>query len=112
MRRSYIIAKIGDASHRLDIAHRDWGMVRGPFFREGEQFERALGVYEHFTVAGGIPVGSFVTRQRCLLLEATQAFLRAVQRDGKGSNRRFAPRGAGPWTALARSGLLPACKSS
>jgi hypothetical protein len=27
-----------------------------------------------------------------------------------GSNRRFAPRGAGTWAALARSGLLPACK--
>ena len=81
MRRSYVIAKIGDASHRLDIAHRDWGMVRGPFFEEGERFERALGVYEHFTVAGGIPDGSFVTRQRRLLLEATELFLRAVQRD-------------------------------
>jgi hypothetical protein len=81
MRRSYIIAKIGDASHRLDIAHRDWGMVRGPFFQEGEQFERALGVYEHFTVAGGIPAGSFVTRQRHFLLETTELFLRAVQRD-------------------------------
>jgi hypothetical protein len=28
----------------------------------------------------------------------------------KGSNRRFAPRGADAWAALARSGLLPACK--
>lgn len=81
MRHSYVIAKIGDASHRLDIARRDWGMVRGPFFEEGEQFERALGVYEHFTMAGGIPDGSFVTRQRRLLLDATELFLRAVQRD-------------------------------
>src|ERR1035437_4119256 len=29
---------------------------------------------------------------------------------GKGSTRRFAPRGAGAWAALSRSGLLPACK--
>ena len=29
---------------------------------------------------------------------------------GEGSNRRFAPRGAGAWAALARSGLLPVCK--
>src|ERR1019366_804922 len=29
---------------------------------------------------------------------------------GEWSNRRFAPRGAGAWAALARSGLLPACK--
>jgi cbb3-type cytochrome oxidase subunit 3 len=28
----------------------------------------------------------------------------------QGSDRRFAPRGAGAWAALARSGLLPACK--
>ena len=28
----------------------------------------------------------------------------------KGSNRRFAPRGVGAGAALARSGLLPACK--
>src|ERR1035438_9332875 len=28
----------------------------------------------------------------------------------EGSNRRFASRGAGAWAALARSGLLPACK--
>ena len=28
----------------------------------------------------------------------------------KGVSRRFAPRGAGAWAALSRSGLLPACK--
>ena len=28
----------------------------------------------------------------------------------EGASRRFAPRGAGAWAALARSGLLPACK--
>jgi hypothetical protein len=81
MPRSYVIAKIGDASHRLDIAHRDWGIVRGRFFEEGARFDRALGVYENFTVAGGIPEGSFVARQRLLLLEATELFLRAIQRD-------------------------------
>jgi len=34
----------------------------------------------------------------------------AAQPNGKGSNRGFAPRGAGAWAALARSGLLPAWK--
>src|ERR1700677_2297910 len=78
---SYVITKIGDASHRLDIAHRDWGIVRGRFFEEGARFDQALGVYENFTVADGIPEGSFVIRQRLLLIEATELFLRAIQRD-------------------------------
>ena len=40
-----------------------------------------LGVYDHFTVAGGLPEGSFVNREREALLEATEVFLRAVHRD-------------------------------
>ncbi len=81
MSHSYVIIRDGQESHRLDITHRDWGLLTGPFFDEGPKFIDTLGVYEHFTVAGGIPKGSHVTRQRLLLLDATQSLFRAVQRD-------------------------------
>jgi hypothetical protein len=78
---SYIIAKIGDASHRLDFVPRDFGMLVGKNFLEGERFIKALGVFEHITVAGGIPKGSHVIRSRRLFLDDTELLLRAVQRD-------------------------------
>ncbi len=81
MRRSYIIARIGAASYQLDIAHRDLGMVVCQRFEEGLQFIKTLGVYDHFTLARGLPKGSFVIRERRLLLDATELFLRAVERD-------------------------------
>jgi hypothetical protein len=81
VRESYIIAKAGEATHRLDISDRDWEMLSGPYFKEGKGFTDALGVYEHFTVAGGIPKGSHVVRQRRLLLEAAELLRRGIERD-------------------------------
>jgi hypothetical protein len=81
VRESYIIAKAGNASHRLDITNRDWEMLSGLYFREGKQFSDALGVYEHFTVARGIPKGSHVVRQRRQLLEAAELLRRGIERD-------------------------------
>src|SRR6266516_565216 len=81
MRKAYVIIRDSSESHRLDIEHRDLGLLTGPFFREGQRFIEALGAYEHFTVAGGVPEGSQVTRQRLLLIDVMQALYRAVQRD-------------------------------
>ena len=81
MSESYIIAKIGGASHRLDFTHRDWGLLTGKNFVEGQRFIEELGVYEHITVADGIPKGSYVIRRRFQLLEKTESLRRAIERD-------------------------------
>src|SRR5690242_11323648 len=81
MARSYVIIRDVKESHRLDTPRRDWGLLFAPSFKEGSSFVEALGVYEHFTVAGGIPTRSHVIRQRLLLLESAQSLLHVVQRD-------------------------------
>ncbi len=78
---SHVIIRDGHESHQLDIARRDWGLLTGPFFDEGQRFVDALGVYEHFTVATGLAEGSQVMRQRFRLIDATQSLHRAVVRD-------------------------------
>lgn len=81
MPSSHVIIRDGQAMHRLEIDHRDWGLLMGPFFAEGQRFIDPLGVYEHFTVAGRVPDGSQVTRRKFQLTDATQVLLRAVERD-------------------------------
>lgn len=80
-RSSYVVIKADDQQCRFDILDRDWGVLWGPFFKEGEQFARTIGVYEHITVDGGIPKGSYVIRNRRLLLESAELLLRGVERD-------------------------------
>src|SRR5438034_749406 len=43
MRKAYVIIRDSSESHRLDIEHRDLGLLTGPFFREGQRFIEALG---------------------------------------------------------------------
>jgi len=81
MPHSRAIVSDGQKRHQLDISDRDWGLLTGPLFDAGPPFVSSLGVYEHFTVARGVPKGSQVTRQRFRLLDATQSLLRAIQRD-------------------------------
>src|SRR5205823_502808 len=83
MSKSSIIIRDREESHRLVISSRDWGLLWGPFFDEGPVFINAFGVYEHFTVAGGIPDGSRVTRQRRVLQNATRALLAGIERDAE-----------------------------
>ena len=81
MTSSYSIITDGKESHRLEFTKRDWGLLRGPYFEAGQRFISVLGVYDHFTVAAGIPKGAKVTRQRLQLLGAAQQLLAIIQRD-------------------------------
>jgi len=81
MGSSTIIVHDGDDQHRLTITHRDAGLLHGPMFDAGVWFLAAYGVYENFTVAGGIPKGSMVKRRGRTLCNAAKTLLDAVQRD-------------------------------
>jgi hypothetical protein len=81
MPNSAIIVHDGQDSHRLVISHRDWGLLFGPGFSEGPLFSSACGVYENFSVAGGIPKGSQVTRKGNVLRNAARTLLAGIQRD-------------------------------
>ncbi len=72
-----------DTSHRLQISHRDWMLICGPGFAEGPAFSDAFGIFENYTVAGGIPGGTFVHRQGRTLFDATTTLLQAIKRDYK-----------------------------
>ena len=81
MSDSATIIRDGDASHRLQITHRDWMLICGPGFAEGPAFSDAFGIFENYTVAGGIPKGSLVHRDGKTLFDATAGLLRGIQRD-------------------------------
>jgi hypothetical protein len=81
MSNSAIIVHDGEHSHRLVMTHRDWGLLFGPAFSEGPLFSSAFGVYENFTVAGGVPKGSQVTRKGIVLHNAARTLLAGIERD-------------------------------
>jgi hypothetical protein len=81
MSGSATIIRDGDVSHRLQITHRDWMITCGPGFAEGPAFSNAFGIFENYTVAGGIPKESLVHRDGKTLSDATAALLRGIQRD-------------------------------
>lgn len=81
MADSLTILRDGDAVHRLRISHRDWMLISGPGFVEGRSFVEAFGVFEHFTVACGIPKGSVVHRDGQTLFDASSRLLEAIERD-------------------------------
>jgi hypothetical protein len=81
MATSALILNDGDASHRMLITHRDWGLLWGPFFAEGPMFSTAFGIYDNFTVAHGIPKGSYVIRSGRKLFGAARGLLAAIERD-------------------------------
>jgi hypothetical protein len=81
MPNSAIIVHDGQDSHRLLITQRDCGILVGPMFKEGPLFLSAFGVYENFTVAGGMPKGSQVTRGGRVLYNATWGLLNGIERD-------------------------------
>jgi hypothetical protein len=83
MSSSAIIVHDGDESYRLLVTHRDWGLLWGPGFFEGPLFSKTFGVYDNFTVAGGIPRGSQVKRRGDELFVAAAALLAAIERDGE-----------------------------
>ncbi|MBL8823110.1 MAG: hypothetical protein JNJ77_11020 [Planctomycetia bacterium] len=78
---SATIIRDGDVSHRIQITHRDWMLTAGPGFVEGRAFTKAFGVFENYTVAGGIPKGSLVYRKGNELFAAASELLKAIQRD-------------------------------
>jgi hypothetical protein len=83
MSTSAIIIHDAVDSHRLLVTHRDWGLLWGPQLPEGPLFSSAFGVYENFTVAGGIPRGSRVTRRGRDIYSAAQALYSAIERDAE-----------------------------
>jgi hypothetical protein len=78
---SYSIITDGSERHRLEFAKRDFGLLGGPHFDAGQRFTSVLGIYDHFTVAAGIPKGAKVMRRRLQLLDAAQQLLTWIQRD-------------------------------
>jgi hypothetical protein len=81
MSDSATIIRDGDAAHRLQITHRDWMLINGPGFVEGPIFISAFGIFENFTVAGGIVNGSLVRRKGQTLFDASSTLLAGIQRD-------------------------------
>jgi hypothetical protein len=81
MPSSAIIIRDGDDSHRLLITHRDWMVLWGPQFGEGPSFSTAFGVYDNYTVWGGVPKGSHVKRRGNALYDTTNALFIGVKRD-------------------------------
>jgi hypothetical protein len=78
---SATIIRDGNDVHRLQITHRDWMLINGPGFVEGEIFVAAFGIFENFTVARGIPAGSLVYRDGQTLFDATAKLRRGIGRD-------------------------------
>jgi hypothetical protein len=83
MALSCSIIRDGKESYRINIPHRDWGLLHGPFFEAGRQFIDALGIYQNFTVAGGLPAGTQVKRDQILLLKAAECLRIRIQSDEK-----------------------------
>jgi hypothetical protein len=78
---SATIIRDGEEVYRLQITHRDWALTRGPGFVEGRTFSDGFGIFENYTVAGGIPKGSLVHRDGETLFRAASTLLWAVKRD-------------------------------
>ena len=78
---SYSIVTDGTEKYRLEFTSRDFALLRGPHFEEGQRFISVLGVFDHLTVEMGIPQGAKVTRQRSQILNAAERLLVVVQRD-------------------------------
>ena len=76
-------AKIKAATEEfsLDIPHRDWMLLAGPreFIKGGQEFVSALGVFENYTVARGIPENSTATRKRAILMHSATILLSTIQ---------------------------------
>ena len=81
MSDSATIIRDGDDLHRLQVTHRDWMLIHGPGFVEGPMFVAAFGIFENFTVAGGISKGSLVHRNSQTLFDATAKLLVGIERD-------------------------------
>jgi hypothetical protein len=78
---SLLILRDGNAEHTLRIGSRDLGLLLGRGFDAGSLFLQAFGVYECYTVAGGIPKGAQVTRRGNGLRQAASALHLAVESD-------------------------------
>jgi len=81
MSDSATIIRDGCYSHRIQITHRDWMLLSGPGFDEGPAFIRAFGIFENYTLAGGIHKGSLVKRTGETLHHAASALHDRVKRD-------------------------------
>lgn len=65
----------------LLVSQRDWALLTGPevFMTGGRDFIKALGVYENWTAAGGVPKDSTAVRKRIELLFAARRLLETVE---------------------------------
>ena len=81
MSDSATILRDGDDAHRLQVTHRDWMLINGPGFVEGPLFVAAFGIFENFTLAGGIPRGSLVYRDGQTLFDASVNLQAGIERD-------------------------------
>jgi hypothetical protein len=78
---SATIIREGEHAYRLQITHRDWMLLSGPGFVEGRTFLSAVGIFENFTVARGIPKGPYVHRDGQTLFDACSGLLAGIRRD-------------------------------
>lgn len=56
-------------------------LIGGPGFVEGQKFTAAFGIFDNFTIAGGIPHGSLVWRDGQTLFDAVSELFAAIRRD-------------------------------
>ena len=78
---SATILRDGDDAHRLQVTHRDWMLINGPGFVEGPLFVAAFGIFENFSVAGGMCKGSLVHRDGQTLFDASAKLQAGIERD-------------------------------
>lgn len=81
VKRNAVIIESEGIQHELLASERDWNLLNGLFFNEGQVFLNTLGVYENFTVAKGIPKGSKAEINRFVLCQVSEELLAAVERD-------------------------------
>jgi hypothetical protein len=74
---------LGDKRFALELTHRDTGILMGPewLMKEGRVFVQMIGVYDHYTVAGGIPQGSKSVKSRIVVKATTEALITKLKYD-------------------------------
>lgn len=77
------VIEAAGAEFSLAASLRDSGIFLGSevFLKEGGHFLTALGVYQNYTVAGGLPVGSKALVKRNVLSHRAESLLFKLRRD-------------------------------
>lgn len=77
------VIEAAGAQFSLTVEGRDAGVLYGPepFMKPGAIFLRCLGVFDNYTVAGGLPVGATSICKRTHLYSASELLRHALARD-------------------------------